>query len=267
MIAEDPPKDPKRRNQDFPWDDFDSVGYLAHNYEGVLDEDRQVITFVRDFLVDVSMRFGERSTLRGIDVGTGPNLYPTLAMLPFCHEVTLYEFSKSNVDWPQGQHAAHWPSWTTSWRDFWKLLCEKAPYANVDRPDMNVELSRRTKVTWGNVLDPDKTMIGSYDIGTMFFGPESISTEQAEFESALNHMLDFLRPDSPFAVALMEHSQGYPVGNTRFPGISIDHNQVIEFLTRRASYLISKHIDRGDPPIRDGYDGMIIVCGLIQGLT
>ncbi|WP_037266779.1 SCO2525 family SAM-dependent methyltransferase [Kibdelosporangium aridum] len=249
-------------NADFPWDKFDPVDYLDHNYTTMRDDDRQVLTFVRDFFVRISPALIDRP-MRGIDVGTGPNLYPALAMLPFCAEVTLYEFSKSNVDWLATQHAANWPSWTTIWSDFWRVLCEESLYAGLDRADMGSELSSRTKVTWGNVFELDSERDGYYDIGTMFFGPESLSPQRSEFHSAIDRLLSVLRPEAPFAIGLMEHSAGYDVADNRFPATDIELSDVTDYLEGRASGLSSERVDPGDVPIRDGYTGMMVVCGLV----
>lgn len=250
-------------NADFPWDKFDPVDYLTHNYATMRDDDRQVLMFVRDFFVRIAPALTGRRALRGIDVGTGPNLYPALAMLPFCAEVTLYEYSKSNVDWLTGQHAGQWPSWLTIWADFWRVLCEESVYAQADRPDMGRELSRRTRVTWGSVFELDAAKDGYYDVGTMFFGPESLSPRRSEFHSAIDHLLNVLRPDAPFAIALMEHSQGYDVADNQFPATDIELKDVTDHLVRRASGLSSERVGPGDVPLRDGYTGMMVVCGRV----
>jgi hypothetical protein len=254
---------PEQRNEDFPWDTFDSEAYLAHNYGTVRDDDGQILAFVRDFFVRSSPSLGHREAMRGIDVGTGPNLYPALAMLPFCRDITLYEYSKSNVDWLASQHAAHWPSWETVWCDFWKLLCEDPVYAGTEQPEMGAELSRRTRVIWGNVFDLDESRHGRFDIGTMFFGPESLTAQTSEFRSAIDHFLAVLRPNAPFAIALMEHSKGWHAGAAHFPATDIGLRDITAFLDGRVSDLRFERIGTGDAPVREGYTGMIVVCGRI----
>jgi hypothetical protein len=247
-------------NADFPWDKFDPVDYLQHNYATVRDDDRKILTFVRDFFVRVSSTLPGGAALHGIDVGTGPNLYPALAMLPLCGEVTLYEYSRSNVSWLESQHAAQWPSWRDTWSGFWRVLCEQDIYRHADRPDMGRELSRRTKIVQGSVFDLDPAQ-NRYDVGTMFFGPESLSQRDEEFHSAIDHLLGVLHPDAPFAIALMEHSDGYFVAKNEFPATYIDLADVIEYLHGQASDLSSERVGADDDPLRDGYTGMLVVCG------
>jgi hypothetical protein len=225
-------------NADYPWDKFTPVDYLDHNYAVMRDDDRQILEFVRDFFVRMAPIFAGQPRLRGIDVATGPNLYPALAMLPFSTELTLYEYSKSNVAWLTSQCAT-------------------------DRTDMGRELARRISVVRGSVFDLDETRHGQYDIGTMFFGPESLSTRRSEFHSAMDHLLDVLRPNAPFAIGLMEHSKGYGVGDNEFPATDIGLADVTEYLFRRAFDLTHERVGPGDVPLRDGYTGMMVVCGRV----
>jgi hypothetical protein len=253
----------QRRNADYPWDQFDPVAYFKHNYETMRNDDSQVLAFVRDYFVRVAPGLADRHDAHGIDIGAGPNLYPALAMLPFCEDVELYEYSRSNVAWLEQQKAARWPTWATSWRDFWTLLCKDPSYAGADRPDMPAELSRRIKITHGNVFDLNGTQHERYDIGTMFFGPESLSPQKEEFASALDHLLDVLRPNAPFAVAFMEHSKGYPVAENEFPATDIGLDDVLGCLRGRTWDLCYERIGTTEAPLRAGYTGMIIACGRV----
>lgn len=251
-------------NADFPWDEFDPVDYLEHNYSIMRDDDRRILEFVRDFFVRMSPSLIDRGELRGIDVGTGPNLYPALAMLPFCAELVLYEYSRSNVDWLSNQRVNNWPSWQSVWADFWRVLCEEPVYAQAHRPDMGRELARRVKVVYGSVFELD-AQHGYYDVGTMFFGPESLSTREEEFHAAMDHLLDVLKPNAPFAIGLMEHSKGYGVGGKEFPATDIGLLDVTEYLVQRSSELTHEHVGLGDVLLREGYTGMLVVCGRVLG--
>src|SRR5882757_5941781 len=87
------------QNADIEWDDFDADAYYAHNYLSVRDDDRQIIRSVRDHFACEYDEGRLRHGALGIDVGTGPNLYPALTMLPFCANVTLFERAQPNIDW------------------------------------------------------------------------------------------------------------------------------------------------------------------------
>jgi hypothetical protein len=247
------------RSVDYPWDQFDPEAYLASNYSVVREEDRQILEFVRDFLRRELAADGTRTGRRGIDVGTGANLYPALAMLPFCDEITLYEHSKSNLDWLAGQCAAQWPSWDRAWAGFWDVLGEREPYARFAE-DPHVELGRCVEVVPGSVFDLD-ARAGLWEVGTMFFVAESITTRWSEFAAAVNRFLDVLVPGSPFAIAFMENSIGYQVGAEAFPAVPIGLDDVARCLARRAPGTALRRIAPCAVPLRHGYSGMILACG------
>lgn len=248
------------RNVDFPWNEFDPEAYLKHNYESVRDDDREIVRFVREFFVRTLS--DEAPGRRGIDVGTGANLYPALMMLPFCDEITLYEYSESNVEWLRRQREAGWPSWATAWCAFWDLLADERPY--LDFPgDPRTELTRRAEVSRGSVFDLDPAA-GRYDLGTMFFVAESITSERAEFHAAVQRFLGVLVPNAPFAIAFMEHSAGYTVGDRHFPATDIGQQEVRDYLTVRASEVLVEHVGTGTNPLRDGYSGMVMACGRVK---
>jgi len=245
------------QNVDFDWNGFDTAVYYAHNYLNLRDDDRQIIEQVGDHFVDV---LDDLQGLRGIDVGTGPNLYPALTMLPFCAEVTLFEHAKTNLDWLDEQKVNNWPSWDDAWGECWKVLSDRPVYQRFDNP--RNKLRERAYVEPGNVyeLSPAKP----YDIGTMFFVAESITERESEFRSAVDHFLDALVPGAPFAIAFMEHSAGYHVADHQYPATDIDDRTVRGSLRKRVTKVDIRRIETGDKPLRDGYTGMLLALGRVN---
>src|SRR5215813_2214758 len=89
-------------NGEVDWSAFDSEAYFAHNYRTLRDDDREIMKIVRDWFVTAAI--GPEAV--GVDVGTGTNLYPALAMLPFCSRLELRELSPPNVAWLKKQIAS-----------------------------------------------------------------------------------------------------------------------------------------------------------------
>ncbi|GGS30968.1 SCO2525 family SAM-dependent methyltransferase [Actinokineospora fastidiosa] len=253
-----------QRNADAPWYRFDPRDYLARNYAHVRVEDRQVLELVRDFLGDAGRPPDRRGGLRGIDVGTGANLYPALSMLPFCESITLYEYAKSNLEWLTEQNAAEWPSWDPVWSGFWALLRERDPYARLGGHPRRL-LAERVEIAEGSVfaLDP---AAGTWDMGTMFFVAESITAERAEFADAVRGFLAVLRPGAPFAIACMENSVGFEVGGVWFPAVAVDGADVDRCLAGRATDVAISRVEANGTSLRAGYTGMIVACGRASGV-
>ena len=246
-------------NRDYPWDEFSPDDYFKYNYANMRDDDRQIVETVRDFFVK-TFQDVPPSGLRGIDVGTGSNLYPALTMLPFCESITLCEFSAANVEWLERQSIEEWPSWDEAWANFWLVLSKKPQYERF--PDPKTELARRVRIVQGDVLSLEADR--RWDVGTMFFVAESITGQHEEFIEALDHFFGLLKPNSPFAMAFMEHSKGYKVGQQPFPATDIDRLEVKDCLNERATGVETFHLGPGDKPLREAYTGMIVAHGRVK---
>jgi len=231
-----------------PWDEFDSSAYLKDNYVVLRDDDRQIVELVRDFFVGATFDV----PLKGVDVGSGTNIYPALAMLPWCDHLDLCEYSAQNVEWLKNEIRAY----SDSWDPFWDVLSEKPAYQAIDNP--REALLKRAQVSKESIYElPADT----WDIGTMFFVAESISDQAAEFELAVRKFVAALRPGAPFAAAFMENSTGYDVGALRFPAVSIGLSDVRDLLAPCTTDLAVDSIGPGSDPLREGYTGMILARG------
>ncbi len=242
------------RNAQYEWDEFDPVDYVKRNYAVLWETDRRILCEVRDYFTAVA-GVQWRPGSRGIDAGSGPNLYPALAMLPFCGEITLSDHSQSNVEWLEQEV---W-SYSSIWDPFWNELIESRPYAAISDP--RAQLWYKAKVQRGDLFELPRA---GWDIGTMFFVAESISAEWPEFERATHRFVRALKQGSPFAAAFMAGSEGYEVGGHPFPAVQIDEADVRRCLDEVA-YELDIHVWPVDAskhePLREGYSGMILALG------
>ncbi|MDY7083705.1 MAG: SCO2525 family SAM-dependent methyltransferase [Actinomycetota bacterium] len=235
-------------NADVDWDEFDSQAYFKHNYGELRDDDAAIITVIADFFQGV---FPAHKVGSAIDVGSGTNLYPALTMVPYSSRVTLFERAFTNRQWLQ--HELRAPQ--SSWKYFWDAIAAGRPaYANINNP-LDV-LHTRAHVERGNVfsLGPDQ-----YDMGTMFFVAESITTRTDEFERATRQFVNSLHRNAPFAAAFMRDSSGYLVGNRFFPACSINRADVQRALAPVARNVDIVMVESDD--LREGYGGMMVATG------
>jgi hypothetical protein len=245
--------DTKQRNSDCAWDEFDSVSYQKHNYDVLRADDRTILERTRDFFASV----GGADDRSGMDVGTGSNLYPVMAMLPWCKKITMTEHSAGNVAWLHHEILDYSPSWD----QYWNVLCDAPAYADVANP--RKVLADRADVRKGSVFELPRH---TWDMGTMFFVAESISSRWVEFETALGCFLDALRPGAPFAAAFMEGSRGYRVGEHDFPAVAIEVPDLKKALEIRTADLLVERIGMVDTALRVGYTGMIFACGFTKSV-
>ncbi len=236
-------------NEEFPWDSFDPEWYLNHNYGTLRDDDEKILERLAEFFSGL-----DQAHLRhGLDVGTGTNLYPVLAMLPLCGRITLHERAKTNCRWLHNETAKY----SEVWEPYWEVLAERASYARIGDPRWAVH--ERTRVNRGSIFDLPKD---TYDIGTMFFVAESITTRDDEFTRALRCFLRSLKPNAPFAATFMTNSTGYDVNGVHFPAVAITEDDVRKCLDgegiRKSTF---EKID-SESPLRPEV-GMVLVTGRV----
>ena len=242
------------RNADFAWDEFSSSDYLAHNYNDLRADDNEILDLVVQWFarcLDDRMP----AELAGLDVGTGPNLYPALAMLPYCAKLTLREYSATNVAWLLEATAAL----TLQWLPFWQAISPADRTGGPGRFDAAATaLADRAMVEQGSVFNLPPA---AWDLGTMFFVAESISQDPAEFTAAVTAFVRAVKPGGPFAAAFMERSQGYEVADKWFPATPVGRAEVRHCLEQVAAELTVHRVEMRPAPLRPGYTGMIVATG------
>jgi NNMT/PNMT/TEMT family protein len=256
----------RRTNGEVEWDEFAPEAYWKHNYRYLRKDDRQIIRSVGQFFAN---HFGSKppSGLTGIDVGSGANLYPALAMLPWCERIHLIDPSHANVTWLQkhidGARNATSKSW--EWKDFWAAYRKnKGGYLSVTNPRAKLAEVTDGRIRVRSVFD---LPVNEYDIGTMFFVAESMTSFEREFDQATKNFLQSLRPGAPFAAAFMDSSMGYVVGDKSFPAVAEVTKDVVAKVLYdqfRADVKVEKVAVPAKDPLRDGYKGMIIAFGTTE---
>lgn len=245
--------DQPTRNRDARWDRFNPEWYFHHNYDALRQDDRQLLLWMREEFVH---RLALRGDFRhGIDIGPGANLYPAMALAPFCQKITLSDYAGPNVAWLKAEIHNRF---RTSWHEFWDVLSVEGEYKLIQDPQEY--LKNHVECAQGSIFDLPKD---AYDIGTMFFVAESITSDVNEFERAVHTFVDCLRPGAPFAAAFMKGSRGYQVDTESYPAVAIDTDRVKSCLAGVAYDYEIRVIElyETDEPLREGYDGMILATG------
>ncbi|MGK5679755.1 SCO2525 family SAM-dependent methyltransferase [Actinoplanes sp. URMC 104] len=247
------------------WDAFAAHDYWKANYAFMRADDRLFLEMVRDF-------FGAEASSTpagsGVDVGSGANLYPAMSMLPLADEITLWEYGAQNCAWLREQL----PHYSTYWDRYWQTLREHKAYEALGSRDVRRRLARAATVHQASLFDlPEQ----QFDVGTMFFVAESITSDEGEFRRAVASFMEALKPGAPFAAAFMRNSTGYVVKDHKFPAVKVDEDGIAECLRAFASDLRVHTVDtRGrsidaqdrsegapEKQLRDGYEGMILALG------
>jgi hypothetical protein len=243
------------RNDEVPWSDFDADGYWKHNYASVLPEDAEIIRYASDFLIRA--RAGKPRISSAVDVGAGTNLYPALMMLPWIERLVFTEYAPANIDWLVEKLAEAPGEW--AWQPFWNLVADLPGYRGVEQPRRQLASSHEIRLL--SVFDLPRR---AWDLGSMFFVADGMTSEETEFEWAVRSFLDALTPGAPFMMAFMEGSAGYDVSGVRFPGVRVTPGSLNELLARlpvTGTGLL--RTDNAVRRLRPGYDAMLLVTGYV----
>jgi NNMT/PNMT/TEMT family len=248
-------REPTQRNNAASWSDFDAGEYWKNNYAFVLPEDAQIIRQASDFLI--SACGGRPPISSALDVGAGTNLYPALLMLPWTEHIVFTEYAPDNIAW-LAQNLADGPGeWT--WQPFWDLMAGRSGYADVRQPRRR--LAARHEIRHVSIFDLTPR---AWDLGSMFFVADGMTTDEGEFELAVRAFLDALLPGSPFLMAFMEGSEGYDVSDLQFPSVKVTQSSLKSLLASLPVTGTSVHqTDKSVQPLRPGYDAMLLVTGFV----
>jgi hypothetical protein len=245
------------RNVEVDWGRFEPNSYWRRNYRDLRADDRQILQHTRDHFA--AHRPGPGAA--GLDVGPGPNLYPSLAMLPFCARLDLLEYAPANVRWLRRRAASPWWRLDRDWQPFWAVCTEHEAYAAHAGDHPLRQFAGKAVIEQGSVFDLAEAR---WDLGTMFFVACSMSTEREEFFAAVRCFLRALRPGAPFAAAFMTGSDGFEIGGVRFPAVAVDLPMIERALAGLTADAKVVPI-RDTEPLRSGV-GMALALGLRGGL-
>jgi hypothetical protein len=251
-------REPSIRNGAVPWSNFDAGEYWRNNYASVLPEDAEIIQCASKFLIGAC---GEPDRIRqAVDVGAGTNLYPALLMLPWAEHIVFTEYASPNIDWLRQDLADAPGEWR--WQPFWDLVASQPCYRTIEHPRRL--LAADHEVQTRSIFElPQRT----WDLGSMFFVADGMTTDEEEFEAAVRAFLGALRPGSPFLMAFMEGSTGYDVNDRWYPSVKVTPRSLDALLTELPVTGTSVlRTDNSVRRLRAGYDAMLLVTGFAMRL-
>ncbi len=231
----------------FTWVDFPASVYAEQNYKIVHEEDRLILERLAAFY----------STIPAVgpilDLGTGANMYPILAMLPKMGIISCNEPAGANVLYLKRQSKVLDPMW---WQ-YWRLLQEFQPETY---KDINVqEALRRRMLVWQDGYD--NLAENYYKLASMFFCAESITSYKWRFEEVCKAFVGSLVPGGYFAAAFMENSEGWDVSGRSYPAIVVTPDIIRDLFQQWSDDAVVEHIPVAASPLREGYTGMVFITG------
>jgi len=235
------------RNQDVAWDAFDAAAYAEANYGVITADDLWLTRRLCQFYNQI-----HAPVMRAVDIGTGPNLLPLLVAAPQVETLTAVDINPANLaclaEVIQQSRLPH--NWAPVWEEV-RAHCLLATQINPMDMLRDVTLQAQSVFT---------LPAAQWDVATMLFCAESITSDFAEFKTALYAAAQAVRPCGHLFVACMEHSVGYTVGAIHYPAVSVDSAALATYLLPELQWI---RLERRTPlvPLRAGYTGVVIAYG------
>jgi NNMT/PNMT/TEMT family protein len=246
---------PGTRNDAASWPDFDADRYWKDNYASVFPEDAEIIRRASGFLIKACA--GRPPAAAAVDVGAGTNLYPALLMLPWVQRIVFTDYALNNIGWLSENLADAPGEW--AWQPFWDLMAGLPGYSGVSQPRRR--LAARHEIRRLSIFGLPRR---AWDLGSMFFVADGITSDEAEFECAVRSFLGALKPGAPFMMAFMEGSTGYNVGGVSFPAVRVTPeslNRLLAVLPVTGTDVL--RTDSSVRRLRPGYSAMLFVTGYL----
>lgn len=242
-MSADPSPGPVR-NADVRWDEFDTPGYVADNYESLHDLDRQIITELSPYYAALPPG-GLATTL---DVGTGPNIYPLMlaaaaSRRPGCVEPSAANRAYLNRLCERGPDAC--------WLEFWRLCRELNP----GLPDDLAQVLSGIAVRRGDAFTLPRAR---YDLVSMFFVAESVTGVREEFEEICRRFAAAAAPGGHLVAAFMAGMPSYELGGEVLPSHPIDEDALTGALRGLVEELDVRRLPP-DPTLPYEHDGVLLL--------
>jgi SAM-dependent methyltransferase len=245
------------------WEEFDPLEYAKRNYESMLPEDRIIIESVIRAIKKDGIK--EDQFENAADVGTGPNLYPSMLLSPFVKgKISLIEFSNSNRQYlekvlgenPRGVYLEH----KNNWKKYSKTI-EIISDGNFQ--DSFNKIKNKVEILEGSINNLPHSKFSAV---SSFFCAESITDKPEDFLNAIRSLIDSIKPGGFFMFAHMVGSEGYYAGEgTKFPAVNFSEDDLIEAY-QSINIISDFHLQRAETKkegkkAREGYHGMALIIG------
>lgn len=238
-------KPTRLNNNDVNWNSFNPELYLRANYVSILPPDREILKYL--------VSFYKKSNPSGefVEIGSGPNLYPIFAALPYAKKITILELGKQNIAYLEKQ----FDSFDLIWHQWINLLKELDPIYSID---FHQEFINKVIIESGSLFDLPEN---KYQLASMHFVAESVSQDLDEFYLANKKFALSLMPKGIFSASFMEGSEGYSSPGSFFPAVHIISKEVKRSLKPFSDDLDVLRIQTNQGIVREGHTGMLLALG------
>lgn len=200
------------------WEKFHSDDYLGEYYDHIGRENEKLLEFLT-----AAYRLMP-SGLAMLDVGTGPTIYQLIAASGKVSSISCGEFLGQNL---RKVHA-----WVQSLPESfdWSLFTERILLLEGEKAT-SAKIAERELLTRKKIIDifqldlkrpVDKRLVCAYDLLSVQFVPESITSSIDEYSKCLRSISSMLKPRGFLLMSAIKSAKSYKVGKDFFPAVSLN---------------------------------------------
>jgi hypothetical protein len=234
--------------------------YLREYYSQLGDENRALLHFLTEAYAHI---FTEIDTANILEFGGGPTIYQLISAAKYPASIDFSDYLGENLNEVRtwlGDRPEKFP-----WDEFVRYVLKHEGECS-DRCAIEQRMQLiRNKVQRLIYCDAKKTdPLGDwcrspYDIVSVNFVLESITTEMTEWDLLVDNVVPLVRPQGYLLMCAIVGATYYRVGEHFFPAVPITPEIMERKLTQQHFSIVHIHTIRAEHKDEQGYDGICMV--------
>lgn len=245
---------------DDAFEPFNPRAYLQEYYSCLGTENRALLQFLHEAYASI---FRERQAARMLEFGGGPTLYQLISAAKYPVSIDFSDYLDENLreiqKWLHNQPGAF------CWDNYLQYALEQEGSPSDARARAQRAHDMRTRVQRLLVCDakrPDP--LGAhyrahYDIVSVNFVLESITTDMAEWDRLIEHVVSLVQPAGHLLMCAITGATSYRVGDRFFPAVPISLALLEERLRQHQFAISQSRVIDAEHQDQQGYDGICMV--------
>jgi hypothetical protein len=239
---------------------FDPRAYLKEYYSHLGNENRALLHFLDESYARI---FTEISAARMLEFGGGPTIYQLISAAKYAVSIDFSEYLDANLNevqlWlrdAQGQFF---------WDSFIRYVLDREgvhPHPGAVAQRRQLIRSKIERLIYCDAKEPDPLgpeFRSPYDIVSVNFVLESITTDMAEWNVFVEHVAPLVRPQGYLLMCAIMGASAYRVGQLYFPAVPISPEIMETKLKQQHFSIVLTHSIEAEHKDEQGYDGIFMV--------
>jgi len=243
-----------------PFVPFDPVAYLNEYYSHLGPENQELLHFLHEAYARI---FAQLAMARVLEFGGGPTIYQLISAAQYPVSIDFSDYLAVNLTavhmWLQNRPERF------HWDDFIRyVLDHEGEGSDGDAIEKRAQLIRR-KVNDLMHCDAKKIHpLGSmchaqYDIVSINFVLESITTELAEWNRLVDNVEPLIKPQGYVLMSAIIGATQYRIGELFFPAVPISPETITSKLKQKHFSIVCTRCIGAEHKEKQGYEGIFMV--------